>query len=440
MMKDASARERLKREAWARIDSHAEQIMRIGEDIMKHPETGFREARTASIVARELEALGAAPQTGLAITGVKGKLTGGSSRRTVAVMGEMDSLLSEGHVYADPETGAAHTCGHNAGVAAMIGVGIGLQPLMSQLDGDVVLLAVPAEECIELDWRLQQRDEGRLEFIVGKAELIRIGAFDDVDMALISHTFGPAQGTDMWVAGTTNGSVTLRARFHGRQAHAGAAPWDGIDAYKAMTLALSAIDAQRDTFKDEDQVRVHYLVTRTGDAMTSVPSLAQVEIMVRAASGDGLHDAVAKVKRSLEAGAVALGARLELDVAGGYLPMACEPALIDVTLANANEVLGAERVESSWGAMSGSSDTGDVGHLMPVVHPMVPAGKDDLPHSSTYHVVDHALASVNPAKVFAATIIDLLLDGAAGADAVLRQAGPKWTKEQYLAERRRLES
>ena len=72
-------------------------------------------------------------------------------------------------------TGAAHACGHHAQIASMLGAGMGLQPLMGQLDGDVVLFAVPAEECIEVDWRLGLRAQGKLEFIVrqGRADPAR---------------------------------------------------------------------------------------------------------------------------------------------------------------------------------------------------------------------------------------------------------------------------
>jgi amidohydrolase len=429
----------LKAEVCAAIDAQADRIMGISDAVMRAPETGFREEATARLVRAEFDRLGIAYRHGLARTGVKGRLRGRSSRRTVAVMGEMDSLISTDHPFADPVTGAAHSCGHNAEIASMIGAGIGLRAVMDALDGDVVLFAVPAEECVELDWRLGLRAAGEIEFVVGKAELIRLGEFDDVDMAMLTHTFGPADGPLAWIGGTTNGSVVKRASFGGRRAHAGAAPWDGINAVKALTLALAAIDAQRDTYRDEDQVRIHYLVTETGDALTAVPARASVELMVRAASAEALADAAGKVDRALRAGALALGASVHITSASGYLPLACDENLVELTQANAAALLGPDRVARSWGAMSGSTDTGDLGMLMPVVHPMAPSGGADLPHSDRYHVHDHALAAVNPAKFMAMTVVDLLHEGARRADEVLAQAGPKLTREAYLALRRSLD-
>ncbi len=180
--------EDLKARVCAVIDAEAERITALSDEIMRNPESGFREHATARRVSEQFRDMGLPFRDGLAGTGVKTRMRARSSRHTVAVLGELDSLLISDHPFADATTGAAHACGHNAMIASMVGAGLGLQTVMDDLDGDVVLFAVPAEECIEVDWRLARREAGDFEFVLGKAELIRLGEFDDVDLALLTHT------------------------------------------------------------------------------------------------------------------------------------------------------------------------------------------------------------------------------------------------------------
>ena len=116
----------LKERVWARIDAHREEIIALGEDVRLHPELGFKEFRTAALVADRFRALGLDPATGLAVTGVRSTLHGARSLATVAYMGEMDSIVVRAHPDADPVTGAAHACGHNAQVANLVALACGL--------------------------------------------------------------------------------------------------------------------------------------------------------------------------------------------------------------------------------------------------------------------------------------------------------------------------
>src|SRR5215208_6364947 len=90
------------------IDRRAAELTAIAEDIYLHPELGFKEFRTAKIVSEFFDRLGLPHRDGLAITGVKARLQGGSGGPTVAVLGELDSLAVGDHPHADPATGAAH--------------------------------------------------------------------------------------------------------------------------------------------------------------------------------------------------------------------------------------------------------------------------------------------------------------------------------------------
>jgi amidohydrolase len=434
-----TGREELKARVRAAIDAHADRIVALSTEIQRHPETGFREHATARRVAEQFRAMGLPVREGLAGTGVRARLRGRGARRTVAVLGELDSLLDPGHPLADPATAAAHSCGHHAQIASMVGAGLGLQAVMDELDGDVVLFAVPAEECIELDWRLARRDAGELEFVLGKPELIRLGEFDDVDMALITHTAGGADGPLAMIDGTANGSLVKQVRFRGRAAHVGMAPWAGVNAYQALSVAVHAIDAQRETFRDTDHVRISHLVTHAGDAVSAIPAEARMEMMIRARTVEAMEDASQKVDRALRAGALALGAIVDIRTVAAYLPMTCDAPLVDVVEAAARDVLGADRVRRDTGHLGGSTDVGDLGRIMPVCHPMAASGCDAPFHSSGYVVADHERAAVNPARFMAEAVVDLLVDGGAGAERVIRDSGPKLSRDDYVALRRRLD-
>jgi len=105
----------LKRRLCESIDRRADDIIDLGEQIRHHPELGFKEVKTAELVAETLRGLGLTPQTGLAFTGVRAEACGGNGPGpTFALLGELDALVVSGHPHADPTTGAAHACGHNA--------------------------------------------------------------------------------------------------------------------------------------------------------------------------------------------------------------------------------------------------------------------------------------------------------------------------------------
>src|SRR5215475_4637085 len=121
-----SDKDDLKSAVCAAIDRQADTIIDLGETILRNPETGFNEVKTAALVAERMSALGLSPRAGLALTGVKGRLMGGNPGPRLAFIGELDSLRTSEHPLADPTTGAAHSCGHNAQIAGMLGAAVGL--------------------------------------------------------------------------------------------------------------------------------------------------------------------------------------------------------------------------------------------------------------------------------------------------------------------------
>ena len=121
----------LKARVCAAIDAHRDEIYALAEDIRLHPELGYKEQRTSAIVQEQFGRLGMPFEAGLALTGVKGSLQGRAHRATVCFLGELDSVLVRDHPDADPKTGAAHACGHNAQIANVIALAVGLVEVAS---------------------------------------------------------------------------------------------------------------------------------------------------------------------------------------------------------------------------------------------------------------------------------------------------------------------
>ena len=427
--------ESLKAAAQAAIDRRRDWITDIADRTLRTPELGFREFATSRLVSEKLTDLGIEHTKDVAITGVTACLHGGNSGPTVAVLGELDALPMPGHLFADPTTGAAHVCGHNSQIGIMIGVAVGLAvpEVRRSLCGDVELMAVPAEEFVDVEFRLNLRREGKLQFLSGKQEFIRLGAFDDVDIAMMVHTSATPEDAKFSLGGTTNAHVGKYVRFLGKAAHAGSSPHRGVNALQAALVALNALNTQRETFQDPDVVRVHGIITHGGEAANATPAEVRYEGRVRGRTIKVVDDAAAKMDRCLRAGALALGAAVEINTIPGYLPLLNDPVLADVFRDNAERLVGASSFDNHTDhrPRGGSTDMGDLSQIMPVIHPYT-GGCSGTGHGDDYRVTDYDQAVIRPAKAIAMTVIDLLTDDAGEAKRVIENARPPMTKESYL--------
>jgi amidohydrolase len=422
--------QKLKNEAFKEIENNKQPIIELGRSVFNEPEEGFCEHRTAKKVETFFKDWGIRTQSGLAITGVKGYLEGTREGPCIALLGELDALFNRDHPKADKESGLVHACGHFAQLAGLVGAGFGLKKIIAELPGRVVLFAVPAEEFVNLEFRQKLKEKGETNYFGGKQELVRLGALDDVDLVLMQHAQSDIPGKSAFISGGSNGFVGKTVRFLGRAAHAGVAPFKGINALNAFHLALAAIHAQRETFRDEDAVRVHMIITKGGDAVNVVPGEVRVEMYVRAKTIEAMKDINAKVDRALRSGAMGVGAKVEITNTAGYLPIRGNERLTQCWKKNAEAILGRENVHfmDAWG---GSTDMGDLTHLMPGIHPFVGAFSGDL-HSKDFEATDEEMAFITSAKILTATVIDLLVDDAKEARAVIDHFQPKLKKKEYL--------
>lgn len=409
------------------IAAHRADIEAIANAILAEPELGFKEVKTAKKVQDALAKLGLEFTTEHGLTGVKARMKGRTSKRTIAMLAELDAIVCRNHKNADPVTGAAHCCGHNIQIANMIAVAYGLREVMDELDGDVVLFAVPAEEYVEIDWRNAQRDANRLKYLGGKQQLIAEGAFDDIDMAMQMHV---AAGSEFNLGASSNGFIGKLIEYHGRPAHAAFAPEEGINALNAAMMGVMGVNAIRETFRDQDHVRFHPIINAGGDLVNVIPDYVKMESYVRASNIEAMARYNKAVDRALKAGGDALGAKCEIQNLPGYLPLRPDQAFRDLLRENAVDLFGEDQVTLGEHS-AGSTDMGDVSHLMPVVHPWVGC-VDGVLHGADYALRDGEVAYTKTPQVLALTIVDLLANGAEKAEAICQAFKPQLDRDSYV--------
>ena len=434
------SKEDLKRRADEIIDAKADDLISIAKTILSNPEPGFREVKTAKLVAEQFGSLGLQPRSGLAITGVRADASGSTPGPTMAVLGELDSLIVGEHPHADPNTNAAHACGHHCQIAMMLGAASALtsSDILESLAGRIAFMAVPAEEYIEIEYRDGLRKDGKIEFLGGKPEMVRLGEFDDVHLAMMLHTTSNPAEQQICISNTNNGSVAKRIQFIGRASHAGGAPHLGVNALNAAMMAMTAINFNRETFRDEDSIRVHPIITKGGEAVSAVPADVRMETFVRGRNLEALMDANTKVDRALRAGAMAVGADVKIQTIPGYMPLQQHKGMAEIFRANAVNLVGEDNV-SYVNHRGGSTDMGDISRLMPVIHPYI-GGAVGLGHGATYVIEDYSLAVIKGAKALAYTVIDIMSDNAAHGNSIVGGQRPDMSISEYLKFMRNLAS
>lgn len=415
------------------VNKHRDLMFDALAYIWKNPETGYQEWKTNAYLTEKFEALGYKLTQAGNIPGFTALLDTGRPGPTIAVFGELDGLVIPEHPESDPQTGAVHACGHCAQAAALLGIAAALKEpgALDGLCGKIMLVAVPAEELIEFEFRLDLRKKGIIKYLGGKPEFLYRGLLDGVDLAFMVHTSNAAAH----VAGTlsgTNGMLAKTVVFQGVSAHAGGTPHLGVNALYAANSAMSTINALRETFKDEDHIRVHPIITFGGGSVNAIPDRVCLESYIRGATMDAIVEANRKVNRAIAGCAAAMGAKAVINDFPGYWPRRYKEVYIQV-VADAAKVSGLDfdYKPGSWG--SGCSDMGDICAVMPGVHPTI-GGACGASHGSQYKITDPETACVDSAKMQYMMLRLLLGNDAQRAKQVIAEVKPEFScKEDYFA-------
>jgi amidohydrolase len=414
------------------IEKKRDYIIDIGDRIYSHPETGFKEIRASRVVSGVLQDLGLDFVSLQDIPGLKATIDTGRAGPSIAILAELDAVICFDHPDCDKETGAVHACGHHTQVAALAGAAIGLldSGILEEMSGKIHLIAVPAEEFIEVAYRMELRDKGRIRYLGGKTELLSRGFFDDVDLCMMIHSID-TEGKQVMLESGANGCLVKKIRYVGKAAHAGASPHEGVNALYAANLGLMAINAVRETFKESEYIRIHPIITKGGEIVNVIPSDVRLETFVRGKTMQNILDANRKTDRALAGGAAAMGAKVEIDDIPGYFPLRNDAALLDLCREIINDPAGSDNIlEGSHS--TGSTDLGDLSTLMPVVHPFVGGAAGGL-HSAMYTVTDPDIAYLLASRLLASMAYELLREDGRKAAGIIREYKPVFaTKEEYM--------
>ena len=311
-----------------------EELFALNRYIYEHPELGCAEFKSSEAHVELLKKHGFKTEYGyMGIqTGFRAEYTNGAGP-TIAYLSEYDAL---------PEVG--HGCGHNIMGTLSTGAAIQLKENLGDTKGRIIVIGTPAEET-----------DG------AKVRYASHGAFDDVDVALISHPFYKNVKS-----GISFALKALRFTFTGKAAHAAAAPQNGINALDACISTFVNIGLLRQQIVPT--ARIHGIIKNGGTTANTIPDFACAEFYVRAASKSYLKELARKVCACAKAGAAAAGAGLEItEYETGNDNLLTNHTLQECLCRNLAK-MGITDIEEA-GEANGSTDVGDVSHVCPTIHP-----------------------------------------------------------------------
>ncbi len=327
--------------ALAAIDEAQGELRDLSLDIHAHPELAYEEEHAHEVLTAFLEARGFAVERGAFGLPTAFRATAGSGTPTVAVLSEYDAL-----------PGIGHACGHNLIATSGVATGLAAAEVLGEGDGTIVVIGTPAEE------------RGG-----GKVDLIRAGAFDGVDAAMMMHPGGQSPQSppgSVRVNAKPNALQALRVRYRGKNAHAAGRPWEGLNALDALIHAYNGISLLRQQMRPS--ARVHGIITDGGQAPNIIPDETEAYFFVRDDVVARLEELKPRVVACFEAAALATGTELELSWQGNpYSDMQNSTPLAETFTAHA-VALGMEPVEPDT-AGGGSTDMGNVTYVVPGLHP-----------------------------------------------------------------------
>jgi amidohydrolase len=361
------------------IDNYRDKVVALSHEIHEHPELKFQEHFAAGVLTKAAVELGLEVERKVGGLKTAFRAEFGGKGPVVAILAEYDALPN------------GHSCGHNLIAGAALSAVAGLKSIAGKLPGRVVFLGTPAEE-----------GGG------GKIILIENGALRGVDAAMMAHPTDQEFCTMPALA-----TQHLKLTFHGHGAHAALAPWDGSSALAAVIQTFQSVDAMRLHLRDGS--RIHGIITDGGQAVNIIPERTECLFLARARTSKYAREIGARVIRCAEAAAMATGTRLEHTVEGAYKNLINNLSIAHRYAAH-SELLGTISREPPENTPTGSTDMGDVSHVMPSIHPSFAISKRGEGNCHEDAFVAHADskrgydAMIRVAKAMAMTAYDLLAE------------------------------
>ncbi|XP_014771841.1 xaa-Arg dipeptidase [Octopus bimaculoides] len=361
----------------------AQELSDISKEIWTNPELGFKEYKAHDILTNFLENYGLTVERKYILsTAFRAtfETAGSENGPHIAIMCEYDAL---------PDIG--HACGHNLIAEVGIAAGVALKTAMddegNKLTGKLTVLGTPAEEGLG-----------------GKVKLIDAGALETVDVAMMAHPSNKSIWRPKYLC-----LQGLNIQFTGKASHASSAPWNGVNALDAAVLCYQNISCLRQQMKPT--WRVHGIIKNGGIAPNIIPEFSEMEYFIRAPIKGELDTIVDKVICCANGAATATGCSLNYKlIQPGYWSLISNNTLADLFEKN-SKTLSLEE-DSGLVRYGGSTDMGNISHIVPSIHP-----KFDIGARCHQHTRDFATAAGSPdaqeitlkiAECIALTAVDIL--------------------------------
>lgn len=383
----------------AAIETIAAGAIALSDDLADHPEIGEQEFETSRKMVDFLSAGDfdvEYPFAGLE-TAFMGRLGKPGKDGRVAIMVEFDAL---------PEIG--HACGHNLHGSMSLLAGLGLQKLMKEIDGELLIVGTPAEET-----------NG------AKVEMSEKGVFDGLDLAFMIHSCGGQS----FVPYQSLAMDAIEFTFHGKAAHAAGMPWEGKNALNGVQLLFHAVDMLRQHVKPE--VRMHGIVASGGVAPNIVPETAIARFYFRAPRRNYLNQIVEQVYNCARGAAMATGTEVEWHNFEASFDDMLPNTSGDAAMTEVFEEMGIP-LTACPGAM-GSSDVGNVSYRCPALQP-------EMDISGGHHIAAHTrefAAAVKGEKAHEALVNGAKILGRMALKTYMDPELRQRMKEEQLRERKR---
>ncbi len=309
-----------------KLDSEFDRWASISREIWEFSEVGYQEYKSSKLLQDQLTKAGFEVSAGVADIPTAFIATWGSGETVMGILAEYDALpgLSQADVpmqQSIENKNAGHGCGHNLFGTASVAAGIAIKEWMqaNNIDGQIRVYGTPAEEGGS-----------------GKVYMVREGLFDDVDAVLHWH---PSSGNGVTSASSL-ANKTGKFRFYGKSAHAAGAPEQGRSALDAVEAMNFMANMMREHVPE--RTRIHYVITKGGDAPNVVPNFAEVYFYIRHPEMEEVRQIWDRLVKIAEGAALGTETRMEYEITGGVYNMMINETLAEVMQKNLERVGGYE--------------------------------------------------------------------------------------------------
>ena len=282
------------------IETNGSKYKNVANQIWSFAEMGYQEEKSSALLQKTLFEEGFSVETEVANIPTAFVASYGSGSPVIAILGEYDALpgLSQQAVpYKLSASGkAGHACGHHLFGTASAAAAIAIKNYIKnqKISGTIKYYGCPAEEGGS-----------------GKVYMVREGLFSDVDVALHWH----AADENSASAGKALANKTAKFRFYGISSHASGSPQNGRSALDGVEAMNNMVNMLRE--HTTESTRIHYVITRGGNAPNVVPDFAEVYYYARHQKRDEVRNIFNRIVKAAKGAAIGTETTMDYEVISG---------------------------------------------------------------------------------------------------------------------------